>query len=363
MKFTVEKSSFLDALLSVQSVVPSRSALQILSNVMIEAEDGMLIISTTSLDVSIRCSVMAKVDEPGKTTLPVKRLVGIVRELSEGAVDVSVDSGDVATLQSGAAFFKIVGMSVRDFPAIATPEGTVCFTISGSVFREMLRKTSYAVSEDESRHVITGLLLSFKDGKLTIVATDGRRLAMVEQELEFPPEIETDMILPSKTVNELSRLLKEDGDLKIFAQKTQAIFQYGGTTLVTKLIDGTFPNYRQVIPSSFDERIEVRREDLLYAIRRVSVISDDKTVSTNFAFSNGELVITMQNDGGESREAVPIKYAGKDLAFTFNPEYVMAPLRNIETDLVYIELSGGHGPATFKCDIPFLYVLMPLRVN
>lgn len=363
MKFTVEKSTFLEALLCVQNVVPARSTLQILSNAMFKAEDGMLTISTTSLDVSIRCSISAKIDEEGETTLPIKRLVGIVRELSEGAVDISVDSNDTATLQSGAAFFRIVGLSVQDFPEIAKADSSVCFTLPASVFREMLRKTSYAVSEDESRHVLTGLLLSFKDGKLTIVATDGRRLAMVEQEVEFPPEIETDMILPSKTVNELTRLLKDDGDLKIYNQAGQAIFQYGNTMLVSKLIDGTFPNYRQVIPSTFDERIEVAREDLLYAIRRVSVISDDKTVSTNFAFSNGELVITMQNEGGESRETVPIKYVGKDLAFTFNPEYVMAPLRNIDTDLIYIELSGGHGPATFKCDIPFLYVLMPLRVN
>lgn len=198
MKFTVEKSAFVEALASVQSVVPSRSTLQILSNAMLKAEDGAVVLSTTNLDVSIRCSIAAKVDEPGATTLPVKRLSGIVRELRDGAIEISVDSGDTATIQSGASFFKIVGLSVRDFPPIPEPESKVCFTLGADVFREMLRKTSYAVSEDESRRIITGVLLAFKDGKLTTVATDGRRLALVEHEVEFPPEIETELVLPAK---------------------------------------------------------------------------------------------------------------------------------------------------------------------
>lgn len=365
MKFTVEKAAFIDALASVQSVVPARSTLQILSNAKLKAEDGVIVISTTNLDVGIRCSVAAKVDEPGETTLPVKRLVGIVRELGGSAVEVSVDSNDTASIQCGASFFKIVGLSVRDFPTLPEPDGKVNFTLGAAVFREMLRKTSYAVSSDESRRVITGVLLAFKNAKLTTVATDGRRLALAEHEVEFPPEIETEMVLPIKSVSELTRLLKDDGDVKIFAQKGLAIFEYGDVVLSTKLIDGAFPDYRQVIPKSFEERVELAREDLLSALRRVTVISaDDKTVSTKFVFSGSELVITMENpDVGEAREVVPIKYEGKELAFTFNPEYVMDPLRNIDTPAVYIEFSGGHGPATFKCDIPFLYVLMPLRVG
>ena len=365
MKFTVEKSSFLEALLSVQNVVPARSTLQILSNALFKAEDGVLSVCTTNLDVGIRCMVPAKIDEAGATTLPIKRLVGIVRELGDGAIDVEVDDNDTAKLRSGSSFFRIVGLAVRDFPPLPQPESKVCFTLPSEVFREMLRKTSYAVSEDESRRIITGVLLSFKDAKLTVVATDGRRLALVEHEVEFPPEIENELVLPARTVAELQRLLKDEGDVRIFVQGKQAIFQYGDTILATKLIEGTFPNYRQVIPPTFDERVEVAREDILAALRRVSVIaSDDRSVPTELTFSGGELVVTMQNpEVGEARETVPIKYGGKEMKFTFNPEYVMAPLRNVETDAIFIELSDGHGPATFKCDLPFLYVLMPLRTG
>lgn len=363
MKITVEKSSFLEALLSVSSAVPTRSALQILSNAMFEASEGALTVTATNLDLSIRRTVAAKVDKAGATTLPIKRLLGIVRELGDGAIEIEVDDKDCATLKSGPSFFKIVGIPVADFPKFPEPDGKTTFTLGAPIFREMLRKTSYAASEDESRHIITGILLAFRDGKVTVVATDGRRLALVEQELEIPVEMETDVVLPAKAVAEIMRLLKDDGDVKITVDSKKALFEYGDSTLATKLIEGTFPNYRQVIPQNFVERVEVAREDILAAMRRVSVISsDDRSVPTRMSFKGAELTISMENpEVGESRETVAIKYGGRDLELDFNPEYVMAPLRNIDTDALYIEFASERGPATFKCDLPFLYVLMPVR--
>ncbi len=363
MKFIVEKNGFLEALTTVQNVVPARATVQVLSNALIRAQEGQLTISTTNLEISIRCVVTAKVDEQGETTLPIKRLVGIIRSLGADTIEISVDDGDVATIRSGKSFFKVLGMPSRDFPPFPVPETQICFTIGAAVFREMLRKTSYAVSTDESRRVITGVLLSFKDGKLTVVATDSRRLALVEKEVEFPPEIETELVVPSKTVAELMRLVKDDGEIKIFSQKGQVICQYGDTILSSKLIDGAFPNYRQVIPRSFEERLEIPREELLTAIRRISEIAaDDKSVPTLLTFSSGELIISMQNpEVGEARETLAINYAGKETALNFNPEYIMDPIRNIDSEKVTIELSGGHGPVAVKCDIPFLYILMPLR--
>lgn len=363
MKITVEKSTFLEALLGVSNAVPARSALQILSNALFHAADGTLTITATNIDLGIKCSIPAKVDESGATTLPIKRVLGIVRELGDGAIEISVDGKDCASLRSGSSFFRIVGLPKDDFPKFPEPENKLCFELGASVFREMLRKTSYAASEDESRHIITGILLSFRDGKVTVVGTDGRRLALVEQELEFPPELETDIVLPAKSVSEIMRIIKDDGAIKIFAGAKMAVFQYGDTTIATKLIEGTFPNYRQVIPQSYIERVEVLREDILSAMRRVSVISaDDRSVPARLSFKGSELTISMENpDVGESKETVDIKYGGRDLEFDFNPEYVMAPLRNVDSDKIYIELASERGPATFKCDLPFLYVLMPVR--
>ncbi len=363
MKFTVEKASFLDALSTVQNVVPSRTTVQVLSNALIKAEDGVLVISTTNLEISMRCVVAAKIDEPGVTTLPIKRLVGIVRNLVSDVVEISADASDVASITSGSSRFKVLGMPPRDFPPIPTPASQVCFTLGAGILREMLRKTAYAASQDESRRVLTGILLAFKDGKLTVVSTDSRRLALVEKEVEFPPEIENELVISQKTVAELMRLLKEDGDVKIFAQKGQIIFQYGETLLASKLIDGAYPNYRQVIPRTAENKVEVRREDLLGAIRRVTEIAaDDKSVPTLITFTDGQIGITMQNpDVGEAHETINAAYVGAETTLKFNPEFVMDPLRNIDTESVIIELSGGQGPVTFKCELPFLYVLMPLR--
>lgn len=364
MKFTIDRQTFLDALQKVQNVVPARSTLQILSNALVVVDETGLTLTTTDLDISVRCKAEAVVEAKGETTLPIRRLVSIVRELSDGNIDVEVDDSDNATVQSGSSYFKIVGMPKRDFPPVPTAEGSVFFRIDGGVFREMLRKTSYAVSTDETRRILTGVLLSFRDGKLTVVSTDGRRLALVEHEVEFPPEMERDIVLPPKSVNELMHILSEEGELRIFSQNTQAVFESGDTVVSTKLIDGTYPNYRQVIPTDYEERVTIGREELLTALRRVSVVTTDKSNATKLTFSDNTLTILTQTpEVGEARETIPVKYAGAEKSVTFNPEYIMDPLRNLDTDEIYFDLGKGHAPATIKCDLPFLYVLMPLRIG
>ncbi len=362
MKFTVEKTSLFEALQKVQSVVPSRNTLQILSNAMLTARDGVITISTTDLDISVKCNLEAIVAEPGTTTLPIRKLASIVRELPDSSIEFSNTEDDIATLQCGSSFFKILGLPARDFPPIPQAEGSVCYKIGAGAFREMLRKTSYATSIDETRRVLTGVMLAFRDSKLTMVATDGRRLALVEHDIELPPETELEMVLPIKTANELSHLLGDEGELSIYFNAGQAIFVIDGAVLTTKLIECKYPNYRQCIPSNFEEHVVLEREELLAAIRRVSLITTDKTNSTSLTFSDNQLVITTQTpEVGEARETVPIKYSGKEISVVFNPQYIMDPLRNIDSDEIFIEMSDKLSPALIKCDLPFVYVLMPLR--
>lgn len=364
MKFSIVRSKFLDGLQRIQNVVSGRGTLQILQNAMIEAEDDRLCMTTTDLDISERCYVECQIEEPGSTTLPIRRLASIIRELDEGKIMVEVDEDDVATVQSGSSYFKIIGMSVRDFPPVPVTEGKFCYRIDQGVLREMLRKTSYAISQDETRRVLNGVLMAFKDNKLTMVATDGRRLALVEQEIEFPPEAEAELILPNKAVTELMRLLSNEGDLKVYAQTNQAVFEIGTTMMSSKLIDGVYPNYRQVIPGACDERVVIEREALLSALRRVSVVTTDKSNATRLTFSANQLTISINTpDVGEGRDTLPVKYAGKEISIIFNPEYVMDPLKNIDDDEVYLEMNDGHSPALLKCNVPFLYVLMPLRIS
>ena len=364
MKFSIGRTKFLDGLQTVQNVVSAKGSLQILSNALIHAEGNQLCITTTDLDISERCFVECEVEQPGTTTLPIRRLASIIRELNENKILVEVNDDDVASVQCGSSYFKIIGLPMRDFPPVPVTEGKFCYRIDQGAFREMLRKTSYAVSLDETRRVLNGVLLAFKENKLTMVATDGRRLALVEHEIEFPPEAESEMVLPTKAVSELMRILGNDGDLKIYAQKNQVIFEIGTTMLSSKLIDGVYPNYRQVIPGACDERVVIEREQLLSALRRVSVVTTDKSNATRLTFSANQLTISTNTpDVGEGRDTVPVKYAGKEVSIIFNPEYVMDPLKNIDDDEIFIELNDGHSPALLKCSIPFLYVLMPLRIS
>ncbi len=364
MKFTVIRSKFLEGLMTVQNVVSSKGTLQILSNALIHVENNQMSITTTDLDISMRCVIPCEVEQPGSTTLPIRRVVSMMKELNEGNVTVQVAEDDEAKFQSGSSFFRIIGLPTRDFPPIPATEGKFSYRIDQGVLKEMLRKTSYAASLDETRRVLNGVLMAFKSNKLTMVATDGRRLALVDHEVEFPEQAETEMILPTKAVNELMRVLQNEGEVKIYAQKNQVVFEMGTTIMSSKLVDGVYPNYRQVIPGGCDERVTLEREELLRAVRRVSVMTTDKSNAVRLTFSANQLTINITSqEVGEGRETIPVKYAGKEISIVFNPEYVMDPLKNMDDDEVYFELSDGHSPALLKCSVPFLYVLMPLRLN
>jgi len=364
MKFKVTKGALFEGLQAVQNVVSLRSTLPILSNALLDAENGTLSLTTTDLDVSVRCSIEADVIKPGKTTLPVRRLASIVRELPDSGIEVEIDDKNTASVTCGSCFFKIIGLSEDEFPPVAKPEGKYSYTIDQGVFKEMLKKTAYAASTDETRFVLNGVLLSFKGNKLTMVATDGRRLALVEHEVEFPKEAERDVILPSKVVSELVHTLSDEGALKLFATDNQVVFEYGRVVVSSKVIDGTYPNYRQVIPTQCDERISIEREGLLTALRRIGILSTDKSSSTKLIFGKNKLTISIKNpEIGEAEETLPIKYDGKDITVSFNPDYMMDPLKNLSNDEVAIELTDELSPGVIKCDIPFLYVLMPMRSN
>jgi len=364
MKFTISKQAFLDAISQVQHVVSARTTLAILSNVLLKARDGQLELTTTDLDVGVSGTVQADVEEPGATTLPARRLATIIRELPADEVEVTVDEKNVASIRSGPSAFKLLGLSSEEFPPLARFDGGSEFKMEQSVLRDCLRKTSYSISTDETRYVLNGILFSFKDNLLTMVATDGRRLAMVEQELEFPQSHEIEFIVPTKAVNELSRLLGEDGEVTIRVSGSQAGFDMGRSLLVTKLIEGNYPNYRQVIPGDPKERISLERESFHKSVSRVALLASEKSNSVKLQFSPGNLeIIASSPDIGEARETLAINYKGPQMTIAFNPEFLMAPLRNLVADEVALNLIDEISPGVLRSGSGFLYVLMPMRVN
>lgn len=364
MKFTISKESLQQAIQQVQHVVSARTTLAILSNVLLRAKDGVLELTTTDLDVGVTCSVAAEVEEEGATTLPARRLATIIRELPSENIEISVDEKNVASIRSGPSYFKVLGLTSEEFPALPRFDDAREFRIDQQILRDCLKKTSYAISTDETRYVLNGILFSFKNNTLTMVATDGRRLAMVEQELEFPQSQEVDIIVPTKAVNELSRLLGDLGEVIIRVTNTQVGFDLGDGLLISKLIDGNYPNYRQVIPGEAKERIALEREVFLKAISRVSLLASEKSNSVKFQFTPGQVeIIASSPDIGEARETIAINYKGASITIAFNPEFTMAPLRNLSADEVHLHLIDEISPGVLRTGTNFLYVLMPMRVN
>ncbi len=364
MKFSATKEKLLEGLQQVQNVVSTRTTLPILSNVLLQASDGTVHLTTTDLDVGVRGSFEADVEKEGATTLPARRLFNIVRELPASEIQIDVDGKNTASIRSGQSFFKILGLPEEEFPPLPKFEDAKVVTIRQKELRDGLRKTSYAISTDETRYVLNGLLFSFKDNKLTLVATDGRRLAMVDIELEIPRSQETDIIVPTKAVTELQRLLTDDGGVKVSVASGQIAFDLNKTLLVSKLIEGNYPNYKQVIPGEAKERVTLERETFLNSLRRVSLLASEKSNSIKLNFSKNNIDITANTpEVGEAKESLPVQYKGRDFSIAFNPEFLMAPLRNLTEDEVFLDLIDEMSPGVLKIQTPFLYVLMPMRIS
>ena len=316
------------------------------------------------MEVAIRCEIVAQVEKAGATTLPARRLSAIVRELPASEISLETDAKNISTLRCGASFFKIYGSPKRNFPP-SPPSRMPRLTPFGSPNSKMgSAEHPYAISVDETRYVLNGILFSFKENKLTLVATDGRRLALFDSDLEFPRSHERDFIVPTKAVTELQRMLGEEGEIQISVGENLVSFEQNGSQLVSKLVEGNYPNYRQVIPGEAKERITIERESLLNSVRRVSLLSNDKTSSVRLNFSRNNLDITANTpEVGEAREALAVVYRGRDLSIAFNPEFLMDPLRNLSNDEVHLELIDEMSPGVIKINTPFLYVLMPMRVS
>ena len=369
MNLSIAKDQLLAGLQSVQNVVGTRTTLPILSNVLLRADGNRLELTATDLDVTITCSVEATVTKGGATTLPVKKLFGIARELATNEIELEVDDKHFCSVRSGSSFFKVRGLAAEEFPPLPQFQDDRRVTLPQEKVKGMLKKTAFAISTDESRYVLNGIFFSLKEHKLTMVATDGRRLALVDEDVDIAANSQGEFIVPAKAVNEISRLLQDKGDVEIKFSDNQCAFTLrddkgGNVYLVTKLIEGNYPNYRQVIPGEAKERVTLAREELLHALRRAEIMTSEKQNSVKMSFTKNNLSITANSpDVGEARESLAINYKGKDTAIAFNPGYLIEPLNALAVDEVYFELIDELSPGVLKINGPFLYVVMPMRLS
>ncbi len=372
MQLTIERAVLLKALSHVQSVVERRGTIPILANVKLEAAGDLLSLTATDMDITVMESVAAKVGEEGAMTVPAHMLYEIVRKLPDGAEIAIAKKADDAkvTLKAGKSRFTLSSLPVDDFPVISDDDLQTQFSITVDECRALLDKTRFAISTEETRYYLNGVYFhsTSDDGAqvLRAVSTDGHRLARVQVAL---PDGAADMpgvIVPRKTINELVKLTEEGGqDVNISLSETKIKFVCGSAMLVSKLIDGTFPDYDRVIPVGNDKIMEVEGKSLSQAVDRVSVIASEKSRGIKLQLEESNLTLSATGaEQGSADEALEVKYSADKVEIGFNSRYLLDVLGQIESDTVQMIFADSQSPALIRdpADLGALYVVMPMRV-
>ena len=366
MRVTCEKEELAEKLQLVGRAVSPRTSVQILAGIMLQAEGDQLALSATDMELSLRVSVPAQVDEAGAVVVPGRLLVDIVRLLPEG--DVTIEHGGEEALlqvQSGSASYRLHTYDPGDFPRLPEIEPDAFFTVERPALLDTVAKVSRSASRDESRPVLTGILVRFEGEKLVMAATDSYRLSVKETALEEPPGRELEAIVPARALAELARIgqASEAPGLELGVQENQVLFGVDGVWLTARRIDGQFPNYKQLLPEAFEAEVEIPRQQLLDVVRRVSLMAARRT-PLRLRFEEGELTISAQTpDVGEARESLPIEYAGDAMEIGFNAEFLRDGLESVADERVRLKLISPLRPGLIVGEgDDFLYLIMPIRL-
>ena len=364
MEVQVDRDAFLKGLQMVHNVVEPRQTLPILANVLLESEGDVLRLTATDLEVGARVSVPAKVPAAGSITLSARKLLEIVKELPAAALTLRVQDNSWVALRCAGVSYKLVGLSATDFPAVATGAASGWITLDGKLLRDMLAQTIFAVSHDESRYALNGVLFAVQDREIRIVATDGHRLALAVRPLASAGA-SVSGIVPRKAVQEIARIVGSGEDVQVAISENQFILQMPNVLLMARLIEGTFPNYEQVVPKAHPHRITMSRGPLTAALRRVSVLSEERTKPVKFTLSSGLLKLTAYSpDFGEAEEQIEVPYEGEEMTIGFNSRYVLEALGAQDAEQIVMELKDGLSPGIIKSfeEEGSLCVIMPMRI-
>ena len=371
MRLTIERAELLRTLQHVQSVVERRNTIPILNNLLVAAEEGALRLTANDMDMAVVDVAESAVGAEGRVTAPAAMLYDIVRKLPEGAqIELESEGGEKLALRGGAAVFSLNCLPVEDFPEMDEEELPTAFSIPGDRLRNLVEKTRFAVSTEETRYYLNGIYMHAVEepgrSALRAVATDGHRLARVETALPAGAESMPGVIVPRKAVNELHKLLDGfEGEVAVALSETKIRFSVADTVLTTKLVDGTFPDYERVIPENNENVVTVHRRSFADAVDRVSTISSDTGRAVKLGIGADKIVLSAQTtDRASASEEVPVEYAGQNIDIGFNSRYVLDMTQHIDGDTMRFAISDAASPAVVddSDDPTVLHVLMPLRV-
>ncbi len=365
MRITIPQPQLLKTLQIVERAVNDRSTLPILANVLFETSEHELTLTATDLDVGIQCRFpLTSPIERGAVTLPARKLTTIIRELPEELVVLEAKKNHTATLLCGSSNFRIPGLPAEDFPVLPPAQHEEQVTLPQAALKALVTKTAHAMSMEETRFILNGALLTTQKGDLVIVATDGRRLAVARSPVGSSSKQPLHAVIPAKTVRELGRLLEDDAEDVVIAplKDNQLTFRFGPVTIVTRLIEGQFPQYEKVIPPPSRTSVSANRQRLMDAIRRTSLMTTAASQAVVFELSANHLVVSKESaDLGSAREEVDVTYAGEPITVAFNPEFWLDVLKVVEGDDVVIEVAGPDKPAVIR-QPEFTYLVLPMKL-
>ncbi|MBI4335116.1 MAG: DNA polymerase III subunit beta [Candidatus Omnitrophica bacterium] len=367
MKVRCDKESLLNGIQVVHSTTTLKSTLPILSNILLETRKEGVRLTATDLDIGIIHDVSVKIEMDCAVTVPAKRFFDIIKEIPQDKeIIISAKKNNIISIECENLFFKLIGLPKEEFPRLPEFKDKDSITIPQQMLKKMLVMTSFAMSYDQTRYVLNGTLFAIGPKSLKMAATDGRRLAVIENAAPIPREFEKSprqIIVPLKAVSELTRTLGNDGEVKIVLSENQVLFNLGNTMIISRLVEGEFPKYEQVVPEESKDKLKINRENLFLAVKRASILTSQESQAIKMELFKDRLVISkVTPELGESREEVAAEYGGPGLVIGFNPNYLLDVLKNLDRPDVTIELTSPEKPGVIRTEDGYVYVVLPMQI-
>jgi DNA polymerase III subunit beta len=367
MKLTVTREQLHEGLTAVAASVPTKTTLPVLANILVEASEDGLRLSGTDLDIAVSIVVAAEVDEPGAVTLPARKLVEIVRELPSAAIRITSAGEQRVSLECGRSLFRLLGVPKDEFPSFPTVDFSDNWKVTSADLQKLIGHVSFATSTEESRPILNGVLWELREDRMRMVATNGHRLAKMDVPLSGTGST-ADLIIPPKALEQVRKVFGPADEIEIARSDNHLGFRSGSTRVFTRLIEGPYPNYDQVVPKGNDRLATVDRQSLMAALRRVGVVASDQTHRVRLTFNSGLLNFAVSTpDLGEAQDEISISYDGEQIEIGFNANYLLEILKLMPTDEVQVAMQAPERAATIEpvgWDDPasYLCLVMPLRL-
>jgi DNA polymerase III subunit beta len=367
MKIEIEKRDLIGLIGKTQNIVEKRNTMPVLVNILLEADQNQLKVFATDLEVSLTDSIPVKVLQSGKVAVSAKNLFEITKELADGTIQLVKKDNNWLEIKQGNYLSKIVGISAEEYPIFPTYSGSGFIQVDSEILKDMIDKTIYSVSNDETRYHLNGVYFEQKEGGYTMVATDGHRLSLVRRNLKGEKSLASQgVIIPRKGLHEIKKLLESlGGEFEIAIDGAQLVVRHESTTLMIRLIEGKYPNYSQFIPQKFSQKVKINKDAFLSSLKRVALLANHKSKAVTLSLTNNRMEIASNNpELGDAKEEIEINYSGKDMKIGFNAKYIQDVLQSIQDNDVEIELNDQLSPGLMRPfnDGNYTCVVMPMRI-